>query len=101
MAKEKKVMNLYLVGFSPKNEIKLYTKWLETNSLADMNRHIMKTPYKEDICFPLLSSSDKETLEETGKTVLLFSDLYYYLVDIEHKNNTAVLRHINIDTVLN
>ena len=60
--KDTKKMNLYLVGFTPKNEVKTYAKWLETNSLLEINKHIMKTPYKNDICFPLLSSNDKDKL---------------------------------------
>ncbi len=94
-------MNLYLVGFTPDMKISYYQKWLETDSLLEINKHIMKTPYKNDICFPLLSSNDKEKLVETGKTILLFSDLHYFLVDADNKENTAVIRHINIDTILN
>jgi len=94
-------MNLYLVGFTPDMKISYYQKWLETDSLLEINKHIMKTPYKDDICFPLLSSNDKDNLLETGKTILLFSDLYYFLVDVNNEENTAVIRHINIDRILN
>lgn len=98
---DKQKMILYVVGFTPENsEIKHYKKSIETNSLYEMNKWIMSNPYKDDLHFPLLSSSDKERLEEEGKTILLFSNLHYYLVDLNHKENKAILRHINIETIL-
>lgn len=100
--KQKQDMILYVVGFAPKtSEIKYYKKSIDTNSLYEINKWIMANPYKDDTHFPLLSSNDKEKLEEEGKTVLLFSNLHYYLVDVNNKENKAILRHINIETILN
>ena len=101
MAKNKKNMILYVIGFSTKNEIKYFKKSLESNSLLEINKWIMANPYKDDIHFPLLSTGDKERLEEDGKTILLFSDLHYYLVDVNNKENKSIIRHINIETILN
>lgn len=92
-------MNLYLITFSHKYEYLDSQKWLETNSLREINKFIMDNPYKEDLCFPLLNLIDKELLETKGNTVLLYSDVYYYLHDMDHENNKSIWRDININSI--
>jgi len=94
-------MILYVVAFEPKGKIVNFKKAIETSSITEINKWIMANPYKDDVCFPLLSSNDKDKLIESGRTILLFSNWYYYLVDVSHKDQVAVIRHINIETILN
>jgi len=93
-------MDLYLVAYTPKFEMIYATKWLETDSLKEINEFIMDNPYKKDTYFPILSSNDKHSLETKGKTVLLFGDEYYFLHDVNHEENKSILRDINISSVL-
>jgi hypothetical protein len=93
-------MDLYLVAYTQKFEMIYATRWLETDSLKEINKFIMDNPYKENTHFPLLSTNDKSLLETKGKTVLLFADEYYFLHDINHEQNKSILRDINITSVL-
>ena len=93
-------MNLYLVAYTTKFEMIYATKWLETESLKEINEFIMDNPYKKDTYFPLLSQNDNFLLKTNGKTILLFGDEYYFLHDVNHEENKSILRDINISSVL-
>jgi len=102
-------MTLYLVAYKPNQVISttsavtelemLYVeKWLETNSLKEINTFLMSEPGGRNI--PLLSSNDKERLAEDGRTVLLFGHEYWVLFDMSHDNNKDIWREIAIDSIL-
>lgn len=95
-------MYLYLTAFDKAGDIKWGKPWLQTDSLLDMNNHIKENHNTEsELYFPLLNGRDKERLEESGKTILLFTeDINYYLLDVEHDNNKGILRQMNIDSIL-
>ena len=95
-------MNLYLVAYDKNFHLLFTKKWMETNSLLEINGFIKKNHSIDcAIYFPIISNADLHNLQYGGKTVLLFTnDVYYFLHDIENEASKGILRNIIIDEIL-
>lgn len=93
-------MNLYLAAYNTKFELLYTRKWLDTNSLREINVFIHNNPINEKF-LPLLASNEFDVLRCSGKTPLLFANEYYFLHDLNNSANSGLLRDITIDDILN
>lgn len=94
-------MDLYLTAYDKKSNL-LCKKWIETDSLLEINNYIKKNhSIDSDLYFPLLNNSDMSKLRNVGKAVLLFKkEAYYLLADVNNENNKGILRDIIITEIL-
>ena len=96
-------MNLYLVSYDKDFHLISAKKWMETDSLLDINQHI-KSYHSIDSerYFPLLNNNDMYKLRSDGKTVLIFSNGgHYFLFDINSEGGKGIARDVTIEEILN
>ena len=96
-------MNLYLVSYDKDFHLISAKKWMETDALVDINKHIKENHNIEcDRYFPLLNNNDMYSLRSNGKTVLIFTkEFYFFLFDINSEGGKGISRDVTIEEILN